>query len=245
MKKDTSWEKVSSWYKGVVGENGHYYHREIIIPKLLRIMALDGDHLDLACGSGVLARYLPSKISYTGIDASHSLIGKQKNRKHQFYVGDIRKPLPVKKKDFSQASIILALQNIDEPEKVLKNAAAHLRKGAKFFLVLNHPCYRIPRQSHWGVDASTQVQYRRLDRYMTSLEIPIQTKPSLGKKSPKVFSYHHSISSITEMLCDAGFLIAGMHEWCSNKKSTGKYARREDRARNEFPLFLTIVAQKA
>jgi hypothetical protein len=35
-----------------------------------------------------------------------------------------------------------------------------------------------------------------------------------------------------------------MEEWCSDKKSEGAAARMEDRARKEFPLFLTILASK-
>lgn len=62
-------------------------------------------------------------------------------------MGDVTKPLKIDKKDFSHAFVILALQNMEEGEKAIQNGAKHLRKGGKLFVVLNHPCYRIPRQS--------------------------------------------------------------------------------------------------
>ena len=46
------------------------------------------------------------------------------------------------------------------------------------------------------------------------------------------------------MLTDNGFLITNIEEWVSPKKSEGPMAIIEDRARNEFPLFLAIKAVK-
>ena len=46
------------------------------------------------------------------------------------------------------------------------------------------------------------------------------------------------------MLFDNGFCIENIEEWISDKKSTGSKAYIEDKARKEFPLFMTIVARK-
>jgi hypothetical protein len=39
-------------------------------------------------------------------------------------------------------------------------------------------------------------------------------------------------------------VILVIDEWVSDKKSMGKCAAQENRARQEFPLFLTLIAQK-
>jgi hypothetical protein len=44
------------------------------------------------------------------------------------------------------------------------------------------------------------------------------------------------------MLHDNGFVIEKIEEWVSDKKSEGGMAAVEDKARAEFPLFMTIVA---
>lgn len=247
MTKPTDWENVEKWYGSLVGKEGHYYHQHVILPKLLPLLKLDAQTklLDLACGQGVLARHLPKEATYQGIDLSKSLITqakKSKKSRHTFTQADICKPLPIKDKDFTHATVILAIQNVAHPEKVLINAATHLREGGILALVLNHPCFRIPRQSHWGVDSEKKLQYRRIDRYLTPLKIPIQAHPSQKHESAKTWSFHRPLSEYSRLLADAGFSILRLEEWTSDKKSTGKAARMENRARLEFPLFFTIIA---
>lgn len=240
---------MGNWYDKVVGETGHYFH-ELILPKTLALMDFSKTEaaslLDLACGQGVLARSLPDQVAYAGIDLSPTLIASAKKRTTReqtcFYVADATKKLPLEKKDFSHAALILALQNIAKPLEVLKNAANHLRPGGKLLIILNHPCFRIPRQSSWGIDPHTDIQYRRVDRYLSPMEIPIQTHPGKGASSTESLSFHHPLSAFSQWLYQAGFAIDLIQEWCSDKESQGKAARRENRSRAEFPLFLALRA---
>jgi ubiquinone/menaquinone biosynthesis C-methylase UbiE len=248
----TEWEKVGKWYDQTVGQKGHYYHREVILPKLLFLLDLDRydspSLLDLACGQGVLARHIPSHVTYTGVDLARSLIAsankKRAGGKQTFVVGDICKPLPLEKRDFTHATLVLALQNVNAPDQALLQAAKHLVKGGILAIVLNHPCFRIPRQSSWGVDSERKLQYRRIDTYLSSQKIPIQTHPGEGERSETTWSFHHSLTLYSRYLADAGFVIILIDEWTSDKKSIGKEAKMENRARSEFPLFLTFLAQK-
>lgn len=251
--KDTSWEKVGSWYSDKVGKEGQYYHQQIILPFLEKYLESNAPEkepsiLDLACGQGVLSRKVGKRYLYTGVDISQSLIkDAQKLNKlpnHTFYVGDITKPLPVKKKDYSFVTIVLALQNIEFAEKAIKNAADHLSPGGKLIIVLNHPCFRVLRQSSWGIDESKDIQYRRVDRYYKPLKIPIQAHPSMGKSSPSTWSFHHPISDYSRWLFENGFQINQIEEWCSDKVSKGAAAKRENRSRDEIPLFMCLVAEK-
>ncbi len=246
----SSWEPVHKWYNAIVGDEGHYYHREVIFPKLLdrwKLKATDS-LLDMACGQGVFARQIPPSVDYLGLDISPSLIAQakaqDKNSQHRYQVSDACKVIKLQKCDYSHALILLAFQNFADPLSALKNINSHLKTGGKLALVLNHPCFRIPRQSSWGVDESKKLQYRRIDRYMSPLEIPIEAHPGSKTKSPATFSYHHSLSDISRMLSESGFVIENIEEWCSNKQSGGAKAKMENRAREEFPLFLTIFSSK-
>ena len=244
---NTSWESSHKWYDSIVGEKGHYYHEHVVLPSSLKLLDLKaGDCLlDLGCGQGVLSRHLPPQVDYVGIDASPSLIKEAKKRSQkEFYVGDITHHLSLKR-PFSHAALILVIQNLEDHEKALQNASQALKPGGKLLLVLNHPCFRIPRQSNWGVDEAKKLQYRRIDLYMSSLKIPIQTHPSAGEKSSTTWSFHHPLSTYTEALTKTGFVIGKMEEWISDKKSTGAKARMENRSREEFPLFLAILAHKS
>ena len=252
MPRNTSWEPVSKWYADTVGESGHYYHQHVVLPNSLKLLALaDVPHsavLDLACGQGVLARALPPDVYYQGLDIAPKLIeyAKQHDRapEHHFAAADItRTSLPIQKKDFTHATLILAIQNLEKPQQALQNAATHLRADGKLLIVMNHPCFRIPRQSSWGVDERLKTQYRRIDRYFTPLSIPITAHP--GQKSSTVtWSFHQPLSAYFQMLQTAGFVVETVEEWSSNKTSVGKAAKMENRSRAEFPLFLTILAKK-
>ena len=117
---DSSWQKVSKWYGGIVGQEGHYYHQHVIFPHLLRLMKLNKNQkvLDLACGQGVLARVIPSEVDYYGLDLSGQLISQAKNLdnnpKHHFVVADVTKPFILPER-FDFVTIILALQNTAHP----------------------------------------------------------------------------------------------------------------------------------
>lgn len=252
-KVDTSWESVGEWYKGSVGREGHSYHREVVLPNLLRLLetfsAEDRSLLDLACGQGVLSRQIRSTVRYVGVDIAPSLIAyatqNNRRRNHRFVVGDITSgSLAIEPPLFDCATIVLAIQNIEHPLSVFQNASRFLKGEGRLFLVMNHPCFRIPRQSCWQVDERKKLQFRRIESYMSSRKIPIQMHPSQAQNSPVTLSFHYPLSQYIEWLQQAGFFIQTMEEWCSTKQSSGKMAKMENRSRNEFPLFLALVAGK-
>lgn len=244
---NSSWESSHQWYDGIVGDRGHYYHQQLL-PRAVELLDLRAGNalLDLGCGQGVLDRYLSDEILYVGVDLSPSLIESGKKRatasgRSFFYVGDITKPLTLRHPSFSHATLILVLQNVKEPVEVLKNAAQFLKPGGKLLIVLNHPCFRIPRQSSWGFDKDKKLQYRRIDRYMRPMTIPIQTSPG-KKESSTTWSFHYPLSTYMQGVSQAGFMVTTMEEWCSDKKSSGPKAKLENFSRMEFPLFLAILA---
>ena len=249
QKNNTSWGGVAPWYSKIVGVAGHYYHEKVIFPNLKKLYTPKSSDqiLDVGCGQGVYARLLPSSVSYTGIDLSKELIVQakklDKNRAHQYFVADATLPLPIPVGSFDVAISILALQNMKDASLAIANMAGAVRPGGKIIMVLNHPAYRIPRQSSWQVDEKNQLEYRRVNRYMSPLEIPINAHPGI-KNSQVTWTYHNPISYYTNALTNSGCLLTSLKEWVSDKESHGKAKRMEDRARSEFPLFLTLVGVK-
>lgn len=249
MRTKTSWQGVSSWYDAYHKDQGGYYHREVLLPRLKNLLKLDSDSsvLDLGCGEGILARQLPEDTDYLGIDASVSLIKsakqKDRNRNHRYISGDITKDLEAKG-GFSHALCVLAIQNVSNPKKVFSNASKHLEDRGSFTLVLNHPCFRIPKHSSWDFDPRQRIQSRKLDRYLSPTKIQIQAHPSQGERSANTLSFHRPLSYFFAALKEAGFYVEDFLELCSNKKSYGKMARAENFARGEFPLFLILHCKK-
>lgn len=240
----TSWNHVGDWYNTLVGSKGQYYHTHVVLPGVLRLLQLQSDDrlLDLGCGQGVLSRRIPKTVQYVGIDAAPSLITSAKkydpNPLHEYFIADVTKILPVQRV-FSHVAIILALQNIEHPEQVLNAMMPCVTHGTQVVVVLNHPCFRIPRQSSWGIDEAQKLQYRRINRYISYQKIPITMHPGTSS-SAITWSFHHPLSYYITLFTTRNFMLTSMEEWVSDKESVGGAARMENRARSEFPLFLAL-----
>src|SRR5262245_59963372 len=59
----TDWGEVASWYDDLVGESGSEYHREVVLPGVMRLLAPKSEEkiIDIACGQGVLCRMLAQR----------------------------------------------------------------------------------------------------------------------------------------------------------------------------------------
>lgn len=79
----TDWGGVAEWYDGLVGESGSEYHQQVVLPGVLRLLALQPGEtaIDIACGQGVLCRLLRDRgVQMTGIDAAAGLIRAARQR---------------------------------------------------------------------------------------------------------------------------------------------------------------------
>lgn len=245
----TSWEKSADWYDRIIGERGSELYREVVIPRSLDLLQPGrGDRvLDIGCGQGVFSRAIcECGALVTGIDASRTLI--QKARTYPS-----RTPIRYFDRDaaqlsglgeFDAASAILCLQNLEHLDKVCLSAASVLKSGGRMLWVLNHPAFRIPRQSSWGFEDERKLQYRRIDAYSSTLSVPIVMHPGKADSESTV-SIHRSLESLMAPAFAAGLTLAGFQEWHSHKESQpGPRARAENRGRKEFPLFLGLLWRK-
>ena len=246
----TDWGDVASWYDQLVGESGSEYHREVVIPGVLRLMALGpGDKgLDIACGQGVLSRILQDKaIEMTGVDAAAELIKAARERGPatiRYHVGDARDLKFLTADEYHAAACVLAIQNIHPIQGVFNGVARALRPMGRFVLVMMHPCFRGPKETHWGWDDKAKVQYRRVDRYLLPRKSPIVTHPG---KDPDTYTwtFHKPIELYVRSLRNAGLLVDAIEEWPSHKTSEpGPRAAAENQARKEIPMFMAIRGVK-
>jgi len=248
-KPDTSWGKSATWYDKLLGEDDTY-QRKVILPNLLRQLNLKRGEivLDLACGQGFFSNeFYKTGAKVIGCDIAEELIeiAKKKSPKEIEY-----KICSSNKLDFlTNASVnkivcILALQNIQDIIGTMKECRRVLKKDGEFFLVLNHPAFRIPQWSSWMWDEEVSVQYRRIDRYMSEDKVKIQTHPGTDP-SKFTFSFHRPLQYYFKMLAKNGLAVTGMEEWISHRQTTtGPRKEAENRSRIEIPLFMFLKAIK-
>lgn len=245
----TSWEKSADWYDRILGERGSELYQAVVIPQALAMLApKKGEQiLDLGCGQGVFSRAISETgAQVTGVDAAPTLIEKARTYRS-------RTPIRYFDRDaanlqgigeFDAASAILCLQNMEHLEKVCTSVASVLKPGARMLWVLNHPAFRIPKQTSWEFAKDHSAQYRRVDAYSSTLSIPILMHPGKAN-SESTTSFHRSLESLSKAGFAAGLTIFGLSEWHSHKESQpGPRARAENHARKEFPLFLAMLWRK-
>ncbi len=246
----SSWEKVAGWYDNLLAGEGTY-QRNLILPNLLRLLEPRRGEtiLDLACGQGFFAHEIAKAGAHViGIDVSKRLIAlaKKNNRgtDTEFFVGKADRVSFLKNKSIDKIIIVLAIQNIESTAGVLKECARVLKSDGSLHIVLNHPAFRIPKESSWGWDEQAKVQYRRIDQYLSESKTAITMHPG-SKASETTTSFHRPLQFYFKALAKAGFATTVVEEWNSHKKSEpGPRAKAEDRARKEIPLFMAIIARR-
>ena len=247
--KNTSWGKVADWYDGVV-QSDDSYQKTLILPNLMRVMAVKKGEkiLDVGCGQGFFAKeFNKTGAIVCGTDISPELIEKAKKSSPKlinYFVSDAGNLLNLENESFDKVTAILSIQNIENLERAFSEASRVIKHGGKFFIVINHPGFRVPKKSSWGFDEANKIQFRRVEEYMSSSTIEINMHPGI-KDSENTVSFHRSLATYFSAFKKTGFCILDIEEWVSNKKSQeGPRQKAEDKARREIPLFMLIEAQK-
>jgi SAM-dependent methyltransferase len=240
--KPSGWDNVAAWYDGWMGKDGSHHHQNFAIPALLNHLELNPGQslLDIGCGSGVLAPYLAAKgIHYTGVDISPKLIAIAKrnhSKSGKFIVGDARRLSKFFVTTFDACCFLLSIQDMNPLDSVLENAAARLSAGGIIAILMTHPCFRIPRQSGWGYEDGRKLHFRRIDRYLSPLNIPMKQH-----KQGTTISFHRPLSAYINALSNAGFAVDKMDEITGAIEAESKSERL---IQAEIPLFMALRARK-
>ncbi len=241
------WDPLAAWYDGMVGEKGSKYHQELAIPAVLKLLQLkQGDRvIDIGCGQGVLAGYLvKNKVGYVGVDVSSKLIdsAKQRNIKAaEFHVKDATKVHGLNLEPFDEAVFMLSIQDIPNMKAAFESMAKVMKQKSRVVVLMLHPAFRIPRQSGWGYDENRKLQYRRVDSYLSEMNVPL--KPFPGRQQGVSISYHRPMQSYINELGKHGFNTAEIMEIAAGKLANTK-EKAALRAADEIPMFLGIRAER-
>jgi ubiquinone/menaquinone biosynthesis C-methylase UbiE len=255
---DTSWGGVAGWYDSHLEKSGDTYHEKVVYPNLLRILGdIKGKRiLDLACGQGQFSRLMRDEGAYiTGVDLGKELIAiaeagnksvkETGTHKATYFSGSADDLYMLKDASFDTVVCVLALQNIENLKKTIEEADRVLVKGGSFIFVLNHPMFRNTRHTHWGYDESHNVQYRRVDEYMSESHVKIDMTPGSATKKKFTVSFHRPLQVYVKALSKQGLLVNRLEEWVSHRVSEkGPKKHAEDVSRKEIPLFMCIEAVK-
>lgn len=252
----TSWGRVADWYEEHL-QDSDTYHAHVILPYVLRLFSSYGSSvrtvLEIGCGEGYFARALAAKgYTVSASDISKELIEKAKKNagtvatSHavHWFIADAAAQRDIAPRSHDVVLAVLTLQNMRNLHAVCKEVSRVLKPRGRFVFVLNHPSFRIPKASSWEYDGKKNMQYRRIEKYMSEHEIAIDMQP--GKKSGThayTVSFHRPLSTFIQHLSKNGFAVTKLDELISHRTSVGPRAHAENTSRKEFPLFMTVEAQ--
>lgn len=245
----TSWDPVARWYHGWVGKRGSLYHRKVAIPTVLELAELSAGQrlLDIGCGQGVLAPHVRRVgVDYVGIDASKALL-KQARRNHTqqatFCHGDAGRMLSVPqiaRHAFDVAVFMLSIQDMEPLEAVIASASDALKPHGRLVIFMTHPCFRVPRASGWGFDPNRKLTYRRVDRYLAEMRVPMKAYAEVSKQARgSTLSFHRPLTCYINTLARHGLVLDRLDELPDPLAS-----KKGERQPSDIPLFVALRARK-
>lgn len=257
--KTTSWSGVTDWYDDYLKDEDNYQHK-VILPNLLRLLNVDSAEgktkkitlLDLGCGQGFFIEKIIDKhpnLHIEGIDLAEKLlkIAEQKfsqNKNINLVHTDAVNLSHIKTESIDKIYSVLALQNMSDVDGVIKEVKRVLKPNGRCLFVINHPSFRIPKESDWKFDNNIGKQGRIVFNYMTDKKYVIDLNPGLkaaGEKTEETISFHHPIQYFSKIFDKHDMAISRIEEWISHKKSEeGGRQKAEDDARKEIPMFMCL-----
>lgn len=251
--KSTSWGSVAKWYDKHLEEGEDTYQEKLIKPNLLRLLnAQAGENiLDVGCGQGFFSREIvKAGAKVTGIDVGPELIDiarEQAGDKETYFVCNAERMTILKDGQFDSAICVLALQNMKNFATAVLEISRVLKNNGRCLLVLNHPSFRIPTASSWDYDEKQNIQYRRIDKYMSEISQEVDMTQGITdpKKKKFTYSFHHPLQVYFKAFSKAGLAVTKLEEWNSHKTSDkGTRKKAEDLSRKEIPLFMCLELKK-
>ncbi|MDO8572568.1 MAG: class I SAM-dependent methyltransferase [bacterium] len=255
IKKKTSWGHVSGWYDKLIERGEDTYQKKVILPNLLRLMDVKRGEtvLDLACGQGFFSRELSKLGAHViGADISKELITLARTHSPkgiQFEVSPADNLSFLKNNSIDIIVMVLAIQNIENIDGVLKECGRVLKQNGRFFIAMNHPAFRIPKESSWGWDQKLNLPAARLPNehgQATRLSaVSAQADGSAAqvgmqyrrvdrylsevtskivmnpgaRTSVHTISFHRSLQFYFKKFFKNGFAVTRLEEWISHRKS--------------------------
>ncbi len=250
----TSWGGVATWYDEYL-QDENTYQAKVIAPNLMRILAVEGmsektNVLELGCGQGYFLKTIrdstkKGKPHMEGVDVSAELLGiaqKELGDTVIFTHTEASKLAHIQDKSIHSVFSVLALQNMSDLDAVIKEVKRVLDPKGQFVAVINHPAFRVPKQSDWYFSSDRNAQGRVVYTYMSDKKFAIDMHPgktASGEKVKETYSFHHPLQYYAKTFAKHGLCIARIEEWISHKVSEeGPKKRIEDDARKEIPMFM-------
>lgn len=234
----SAWEQSASDFVAWARRPGHdsygNFHRDLF----LELVPPPGKRtLDVGCGEGRLSRDLKALgHQVVGVDASPTMLGaaREADPEIETHLADAS-ALPFADESFDCAIAFMSLQDVQDLDGALREAARVLEPGGGFCMAIVHPINSagVFDGDEAGSPFTITGSYLEQSYYADDL--------SRGGLELRMVSVHRPLQDYTEALSSAGFLIERLREpRVPDKGIKTPHSGRWQR----LPLFLHLRAMK-
>jgi SAM-dependent methyltransferase len=220
------WEAKAGFWAEYMGPAGNEFHREVITPAELRLLALQpGERvLDLACGAGVLSRTLAKLgANVVGCDVSPTFVEHARRAAEaegganvSFRLADAtdEAQLLALGGPFDAAVCAMAIMDIPAIEPLLRAVFALLRPGGRFVFSVMHPAFFHTRARlvEEQFDDGDGVRVERAIRVTAYLDVPVEKGTGVTGEPEPHYYFHRPLGRLLTACFAAGFVLDGMEE---------------------------------
>lgn len=230
------WDQKAEFWDQLHGELGNRFHRELISPAVERLLGLkQGEQvLDIACGSGVLARRLAELGGVvTAVDFSPALIERAKARGQtsgvpiQYGVVDATDEeamAALGEGAFDAITNTMALMDMPVVVPLFRAVRRLLKPGGRFVFATSHPAFNSNNPVFLAEleDVDGELVMKNSLKISGYIDLP----PSKGvgaKGEPSAhYYYHRPLYALLGEAFAAGLVLDGLEEPVFDPKGTAE-----------------------
>jgi 2-polyprenyl-3-methyl-5-hydroxy-6-metoxy-1,4-benzoquinol methylase len=232
------WTETAGFWDEFMGEDGNDFHRQLVVPAVERLLALQPGWrlLEIACGSGSFSRRMASQgAEVVAFDLSETFIERAKVRSGDAYpkvsyhvmdAGDRDALLALGEEAFDAAVSNMALMDMPAIEPLLDALRHLLKKDGRFVFSTMHPCFNSNSPILTAEATDDGGEYRvlhsvKIRQYRTAYVY--QGIGVVGQPRPQHY-FHRPISELFGACFKSGFMLDGMEEPTFESGSPAKHA---------------------
>jgi len=230
------WDQATpSWVDFV--RTGKDYHRdELNNPAMFEILGnISGKKiLDLGCGEGYNARIMAKKgAKVWGVDFSKKMIdfAIQKEKKDKlgivYHPADAYNLKMFKNNTIDIVVCFMALQDIRDYQKAIKEAYRVLLKSGRFLFSIPHPCFETTEKQNYKRKLKDKLKeemiHFKVKDYFNAHSYTVPWKMKRLTQHFETTSFHRTLTHYVDALRDAKFLISRVKEPKPSKKGIRKH----------------------
>lgn len=220
------WNQKAEFWDTLHGDEGNRFHRNVVSPAVERLLALQAGErvLDIACGSGVMARrlaHLGGRV--TAVDFSASLIeraqarGQSSGELIRYAVADATDEealVALGAGEFDAVVSTMALMDMPVIAPLYRAVTQLLKPGGRFVVATSHPAFSStnPIFTLEQEDREGQLILTRAVKISGYLDVPpVKAMGARNEPAPHYY-YHRPLGQLLGEAFAAGLVLDGIEE---------------------------------